>query len=99
MKTLDVESVKTLIQSRLSKNEKLLSCSQAHGTESIYVAITKDTYYYKIFRLSGHQALQSFGQETVSNRHSDFWLKSSISNLLYKEGNCYYFDQSQYLAL
>lgn len=51
MKTLDVESVKTLIQSRLSKNEKLLSCSQAHGTESIYVAITKDTYYYKIFRL------------------------------------------------
>lgn len=99
MKTLDVESVKTLIQSRLSKNEKLLSCSQAHGTESIYVAITKDTYYYKIFRLSGHQALQSFGQETVSNRHSDFWLKSSISNLLYKEGNWYYFDQSQYLAL
>ena len=65
MKTLDVESVKTLIQSRLSKTEKLLSCSQAHGTESIYVAITKDTYYYKIFRLSGHQALQSFGQETV----------------------------------
>lgn len=99
MKTLDVESVKTLIQSRLSKTEKLLSCSQAHGTESIYVAITKDTYYYKIFRLSGHQALQSFGQETVSNRHSDFWLKSSISNLLYKEGNWYYFDQSQYLAL
>ena len=46
MKTLDVESVKTLIQSRLSKNEKLLSCSQAHGTESIYVAITKDTYSY-----------------------------------------------------
>ena len=43
MKTLDVESVKTLIQSRLSKNEKLLACSQAHGTESIYVAITKDT--------------------------------------------------------
>ena len=43
--------------------------------------------------------LQSFGQETVSNRHSDFWLKSSISNLLYKEGNWYYFDQSQYLAL
>ena len=83
MKTLDVESVKTLIQSRLSKTEKLLSCSQAHGTESIYVAITKDTYYYKIFRLSGHQALQSFGQETVSNRHSDFWLKSSISDLLY----------------
>jgi hypothetical protein len=99
MKTLDVESVKTLIQSRLSKNEKLLSCSQAHGTESIYVAITKDTYYYKIFRLSGHQALQSFGQETVSNRHSDFWLKSSISNLLYKEGNWYFFEQSQYLAL
>ena len=99
MKTLDVGSVKTLIQSRLCKNEKLLSCSQAHGTESIYVAITKDIYYYKIFRLSGHQALQSFGQETVSNRHSDFWLKSSISNLLYKEGNWYYFDQSQYLAL
>ena len=44
MKTLDVESVKTLIQSRLSKNEKLLSYSQAHETESIYVAITKDTY-------------------------------------------------------
>lgn len=99
MKTLDVGSVKTLIQSRLCKNEKLLSCSQAHGTESIYVAITKDIYYYKIFRLSGHQALQSFGQETVSNYHSDFWLKSSISNLLYKEGNWYYFDQSQYLAL
>lgn len=99
MKTLDVESVKTLIQSRLSNNEKLLSCSQAHGTESIYVAITKDTYYYKIFRLSGHKALQSFGQETVSNHHSDFWLKSSISNLLYKEGNWYYFNQSQYLAL
>lgn len=99
MKTLDVGSVKTLIQSRLSKNEKLLSCSQAHGTESIYVAITKDIYYYKIFRMSGHQALQSFGQETVSNYHSDFWLKSSISNLLYKEGNWYYFDQSQYLAL
>ena len=99
MKILDVGSVKTLIQSRLCKNEKLLSCSQAHGTESIYVAITKDIYYYKIFRLSGHQALQSFGQETVSNRHSDFWLKSSISNLLYKEGNWYYFDQSQYLAL
>lgn len=99
MKTLDVGSVKTLIQSRLCKNEKLLSCSQAHGTESIYVAITKDTYYYKIFRLSGHQALQSFGQETVSNYHSDFWLKSSISNLIYKEGNWYYFDQSQYLAL
>lgn len=99
MKTLDVGSVETLIQSRLCKNEKLLSCSQAHGTESIYVAITKDIYYYKIFRLSGHQALQSFGQETVSNRHSDFWLKSSISNLLYKEGNWYYFVQSQYLAL
>ena len=49
--------------------------------------------------IPGHQALQSFGQETVSNYHSDFWLKSSISNLIYKEGNWYYFDQSQYLAL
>ncbi len=37
MKTLDVESVKTLIQSRLSKHQKLLtrvSSQASHGTES-----------------------------------------------------------------
>ncbi len=65
MKTLDVESVKLLIQSRLSKTEKLLSCSRPSRTESVYVAITKEFIITRSFRLSGHQALQS-GQEIVS---------------------------------
>ncbi len=49
MKTLDVESVKTLIQSRLTR---LRNCYRVHKLMELsqsMLPLAKDTYYYKDF--------------------------------------------------
>ena len=73
MKTLDVESVKTLIQSRLSNNEKLLSCSQAHGTESIF---------YHLSSISRHLIKNRLNSIIKLRNLSIFELRFSVKSVL-----------------
>ncbi|MDW8751642.1 hypothetical protein Q7W34_09460 [Streptococcus suis] len=93
------ENITPIIHSLLNPDEEVLHIYQSETTDSLYVCITWNTCYYKVFRISNHPSKSTYKQPTFYDFHGEFYMKGAIRNFLYQDGSWYALSKKGYYLL
>ncbi|HEM3684405.1 TPA: hypothetical protein ACGORW_000761 [Streptococcus suis] len=93
------ESLQPIIHSILNPGEEVLYTYQSVTTQSIYVCILLNDYYYKVFRVSNHPSKSTYKQPTFYDFHGEFYMKGAIRKFLYQDGSWYELSKQRYYIL
>lgn len=93
------ESLQPIIHSILNPGEEVLCTYQSETTQSIYICVLLNDYYYKVFRVSNHPSKSTYKQPTFYDFHGEFYLKGAIRKFLYQDGSWYELSKQRYYIL
>lgn len=93
------ENLKPMIESVLNPGEEILCLYHSETTQSVYVCILFNDYYYKVFRVSNHPSKSTYKQPTFYDFHGDFYMKGAIRTYLYQDSSWHGFSKERYYLL